>query len=1031
MDLKLQFWKVLNKTSRFCLTCLFVLLVTNVQAQEAVVKGKVTDDTGAPVPGANVIIKGTTTGTITDVNGEYTLTVPGSDAVLAISYIGFVSQEITVGSQTDIRVSLVTDISTLQEVVVVGYGTQKRSDLTGSISSIKPEDIASFPIQRVDQALQGRAAGVFVLNTDGAPGGNTMIRIRGNNSINGGNQPLIVIDGLQGGNLDALNPMDIKSVEILKDASATAIYGSRGANGVIIVTTKQGKIGKPVIDAGYNVGWQQLARKLPVLSAGDYAELYNHIRSKQTANGNIPTPVFTDAEVAGFKANGGTDWQDVVYQTGVIQNAQVSISGGTDAMKYMISANYLDHKGILKNSEYTRASLRANLSADITDWMDFGLAWNYTRENAKSADFKREVAFVSQVVNTAPRWGPTEPAFNDDGTYYRHGPYGPNDTWNPLASAVEPIHDNPVNRNNATLFLNFKIMDGLSFRVVGAGIYETAKTSNYQNLLTLTGFGENGQAIVNNSLFQRFQNSNILTYKNTWGSHDLTFTGLFEQQWEEFSSQSILANNFLVDALGFDNLGGASSTRTASSHSKRTMQSWMGRVYYAFNNKYLVTVSYRADGSSVFGSDNKWGNFPSASVAWRMSEEDFMSNSGMELKLRGSWGITGNQGINPYQTLARLTSGALYPYNGATTTDIGFGIGALANPNLKWEETTQTNIGVDMGFFGGRLTSTIDYYIKTTDDLLMPRELPGYVGVPTVLDNIGSVENKGIEIQIGADPIVGDFSWNTQLNFSANRNEVLDLGADEQITFNTTRGGYSLNEFMVLRVGEPFGTMTGYIFDGIWSTADEAEAKSYGQLPGMQRFRDINGDGQVDIDDRTIIGNGYPDFTVGWTNNLSYKNWGLNMLFLSYQGVDLFNQLRIRREVAWEGNDPRMLNAWTPENQNTDMPAYLDGATVEGEALENKYFLDGNESSRYVEDASFIRLKVIQLSYTFDQPWMERLGANRLMVYASATNLFTITDYTGYDPEVAAFASNDAGVGVDFSVYPPAKTFTLGIEFTF
>ncbi len=998
---------------------------------QTTVQGKVIDEDGETLVGVNVLVKGSTSGTATELDGTYSITVDGPTAVLQFSYTGHVVKEEVVGSRSIIDVTLLPDVETLSEITVVGYGSQRRSDLTGAITSIKSAEISTFPIARVDQALQGKSSGVYVLNTDGSPGGNALIRIRGNNSINGGNEPLVVIDGLQGGNLNSLNPNDIQAIEILKDASATAIYGSRGANGVVIVTTKLGREGKPVIDAGYNVGFQRLLRKLPVMKAGEYARIYNLIRSKQTANGNVPVPVFTDAEVAAYEANGGTDWQDVVYETGVLHNAQLGISGGSDKLKYLISGNYLDHQGILINSGYTRASLRANLSAEISDKIDFGINWNFTKENATSPSFKREVAFVEQVVNIAPRWAPTEPVYNEDGSYFRHRSYGASDTWNPLASALEPRHDNPVSRNNASIYLDFEILDGLSFKVVGGTLLENRFRREYQNQQTFTGLSNKGLGIVSESVFERYQNSNILTYDKTWDRHHVTFTGLFEQIWEEFEEDGTTASNFLVDDLGYDNLGGASSLSVWSAHNKRALSSWMGRVNYVLNDKYLLTASFRADASSVFGADNKWGYFPSASVAWRLSEEEFMKTLGnFDIKLRASWGQTGNQGISPNQSLARLSSsgGLLYPYDGATTTNIGFGIGGLANPNLKWETTTQTNVGLDLSFYGGRLTSTIDYYKKVTDDLLMPRELPGYVGVPSVLDNIGSVQNQGVEVTIGGDPVVGDFSWNTSFNLTINRNKVLDLGADDQITFNTTRGGYNLREFMVLKVGEPFGTMTGYVFEGIWGTAKEEEARSYGQLPGMQKFRDIDGDGDVDIDDRTIIGNGYPDYTIGWTNNLNYKNWGLSFMFLTFQGVDLFNQLRIRREAQWEGNDPRMLNYWTPENQNTDMPGYLDGQYVQDQQLTNKYFLDGNESSRYVEDASFIRLKTIQLSHTFTELMLEKTGLSHLRMFVSATNPFTITNYTGYDPEVAAFPENDANVGVDFSAYPPSKTYTIGVE---
>jgi TonB-linked SusC/RagA family outer membrane protein len=476
---------------------------TAVQQQR--VTGTITDaSSGEPLVGVNIVVEGTTTGTMTDINGKYTIEVPNRNSVLAISYIGYVSQRINVEGRAVIDVSFQSDVQALAEIVVTGYGTQRRSDLTGSVSSVKTEEILRLPTQRVDQALQGRTTGVFILNTDGSPGGNTMIRIRGLNSINGGNEPLIVIDGLQGGNINSLNPNDIESMEILKDASATAIYGSRGANGVILITTKLGKKGKPVIDAGYNIGIQNLSRKLPVMEAGDYARYMNFRRSLDTGQGNIPVPIFTDAEIDFYDRNGGTDWQDVVYQTGILQNTNLAISGATDQLKYMVSGNYLDHEGILVNSKYSRISLRANLSADVTKWCDFGLNYSYTKETYKSPSFRDEVAFVSQVVNNAPRWAPTEPVYDENGNYWKHrSGYGPSDTWNPLASAMEPKIDHPTYRNNANLFLNFKILKGLSFKIQGGAQYTNDYYNDYYNAKTLQGLQNNGYGNVNKNPYLR------------------------------------------------------------------------------------------------------------------------------------------------------------------------------------------------------------------------------------------------------------------------------------------------------------------------------------------------------------------------------------------------------------------------------------------------------------------------------------------------------------------------------------------------
>jgi TonB-linked SusC/RagA family outer membrane protein len=464
-NLKLLFLSHLPGRSKLVMRLMFIIvsmavmnLPVTVWAQGLKVTGTIIDaTTGEALVGVNVVVVGTTVGVSTDIAGKYTIQAPAKDASLQITYIGYVAQTIPLNGRSVIDVQLTSDVQALEDVVVVGYGTVRKSDLTGSVSSIKTAELLQMPTQRVDQALQGRTAGVFIMNTDASPGGNTMIRIRGLNSIMGGNEPLIVIDGLQGGKINSLNPNDIASMEVLKDASATAIYGSRGANGVILITTKLGQMGKPVIDAGYNVGFQNLARKLPVMTAADFATQFNKYRMTQTAQGNIPTPEFSDEEIAAYQQNGGTDWQDEVYQTGVLQNTNLSISGATDKIKYMVSGNYLDHGGILLNSQYNRISLRTNLSADITKWVDFGLNYSYIKEKYESPSFRDEVEFVSQVVNNAPRWAPTEPVYDETGNYWRHtSGYGASDTWNPVASAVEPIIDNPTYQSNANLFLNFK-----------------------------------------------------------------------------------------------------------------------------------------------------------------------------------------------------------------------------------------------------------------------------------------------------------------------------------------------------------------------------------------------------------------------------------------------------------------------------------------------------------------------------------------------------------------------------------------------
>jgi TonB-linked SusC/RagA family outer membrane protein len=1012
--------------------------------QQVRISGTITDsNTGDPLPGVNIVLEGTTTGISTDGNGKFSLNVPNLSGTLQITFIGYVTQKVPIDGRTTINVSLVSDIQALSDVVVVGYGSVRKSDLTGSVSSVKTEDLLQLPVQRVDQAIQGRTTGVFILNTDGSPGGNTMIRIRGNNSIQGGNDPLIIVDGLQGASLNQLNPNDIASMEILKDASATAIYGSRGANGVILITTKLGKTGKPVIDAGYNIGIQNLAHKLPVMSAAEFARYNNFYQSFQTAGGATPKYYFTQADIANYEKNGGTDWQDEIYNTGVMQNANLAISGATDRLKYMVSTAFLDHKGILLNSGYNRLSLRANLAADITNWVDFGLNYSYTHEKYKAPPFNSEEGDVLfQPVNDAIRWAPTEPVYDENGNYWKaRSGYGSDDTWNPVATCLETLIDYPTYQNNLNLFLNFKPMKGLSLKIMGGGTFSNSYKSKYQNTKTRNGYAQNGVGNVDNSFYNMYQNTNILTYDNTFGPHHITFTGGIEDIFSSSFGTSMEGVDFLVDQLGTDNMDGAKSVTVDSWRSKRALISFMGRVNYGLFDKYLLTLSYRADGSSVFGKNNKWGYFPSGSVAWRISQENFLKGSPVvtDLKLRVSYGITGNQGIDPYGSLAQLGSWFRYPYINGTNLNIGFGIAGIPNPNLKWETTAQSDIGVDVSLFKGRLTSTIDYYKKVTDDLLMGRELPGYVGVGNVIDNVGSIENQGIEILIGGDPLVGKFTWNTSFNITINRNKVLDLGpGTERIGWVPTSGGYSLaDDYMFLEVGQPFGLMRGWKYLGLWRSDEDAEARSYGQLPGTPKYADLSGpegvpDGYVDEFDKTIIGHGYPKFTWGFTNLLTWKGFELSALILGSQGNDLFNTLRIRRET-YEATDPKVWNYWTPENQDTDIPAHYDGQWVQDQLLQNKYIFgtSSGTTSRWVEDASFARLKTITLAYNFEQKLLNKIGFSKTRVYFSGTNLLTLTKYSGYDPEIAAYPGNDATIGVDMSVYPISKMYTFGIDFTF
>jgi len=1017
-------------------------------AAEKTIAGKVTSDDGEALPGASVVVKGTAIGATTDAEGAFKLTIPDDATTLVISYIGFMSQEITIGNQTAFNIVLVPDVATLADIVVVGYGIQKKSDLTGAIASVKGDELAQLPTQRVDQALQGRAAGVMVLNQSGAPGGATTIRIRGSSSILGGNQPLVVIDGLQGGDLNSLNPNDVESMEVLKDASATAIYGSQGANGVILVTTKKGKKGHPVVSYSYNLGVQQLRRKLDLMNAGDFARSINDFKASQDQPGNVvitPTPVFTADQIAGYDKNGGTDWQNEVYRSAAMQNHQLSVSGGGENVQYLVSGGYLNQQGILLNSAFKRFSLRANVNVDVTKWASFGLSWAGIKEVGNTPPFGEGTAIIDplgQVVSVAPRWDATVPVYDENGNYSKHpSGYGEPNMWNPVASAKEPFTENNTIRNNINAYLDFKIAKGLTLRVTGGAITRNQNNFRYLNRNTFAGYQKNGLGTVDDANYTRYQNSNILTYDKAMGRHHFVITGVAEQQVEQNKASSINANDFLVDRAGIFDLGGASTVTAISSNTKRVINSFLGRVNYSFADKYLLTASYRADGSSVFGANNKWGYFPSASVAWRISEERFLQDVSAvtDLKLRASWGVTGNQAIAPYASLSQIVSNAdtRYPYTGGGTTDIGFDIARAANPNLKWESTTQTDIGLDLGLFNGRLNLTADYYVKTTDDLLLSRQLPTYTGFPNIIDNVGSTRNKGIELSIGGDPLVGPLRWNTSFNISGNRSKVLKLSDANKLPFRTTPGaGYGISTnantaLLYLQEGQPFGQMTGWITEGTWSEADRDKAAAFGQLPGDIKYKDVNGDGFINNKDLTVIGNAFPKFIFGWNNRLSYKNFDLSFLIQGVQGNDLFNLGRVRLERPGEGTSTSLLSRWTPDNQNTSVPAFTKQSERKAAGLTNKVTVGDNRVSRWVEDASYIRLKNITLAYNFPQTLIRKVGMNRLRMYVTGQNLWTITKYTGYDPEVSSFNTNDAQIGVDFSNYPSAKTVTFGIDISF
>ena len=1054
---------IMNMKLLFILLMVGVLSVqAEVFAQSITVTGTVNDDAGISMPGVNVTVKGTTVGVVTDINGKYSINVPNRDAVLVFSFVGYISQEMVVGDQRTIEVVLNESTLQIDEVVVVGYGTQRRGVQSTAVSTVKGETLKQLPTLRTDAALQGRAAGVMVQNTDGAPGGNVTIRIRGSNSVSGGNNALVVIDGMQSGSLNTLNPNDIQSIEVLKDAAATAIYGARGANGVILVTTKRGASERPSVFYNYSIGIQNLNRKLDLLKPWEYAENINY-RAKFD-DGTVdkpyePSVYFTAADIAKIKSDGGTDWQDEIFRTGILQSHLVSLTGGTENIKYFVSGGYLDQEGIMINTNYKRYNLRTNLDMKMTSWLTAGVSLNVIKANGNVppvGEGSRYGDILGQAINTVGRFDPITPVYDEFGEYNFRALMAPTtglsyadaDVWNPVATAMETMaQDNSV-VTDINGFFDFKIMDGLTLRVSAAGSISNNDALRYYGLKTQPGSQIKGSGSLSSDQSQFFQNSNILTYDKTFGNHMITFTGVAEQQlsrWKEITNISV--QGFSTDITNIHALGSASQVNSRTNDfNKRTLNSWLGRVNYAYKERYLFSASIRADGSSVFGADNKWGYFPSVSAGWKISEEDFIKNNlswVSNLKIRGSYGQTGNQAVGAFASLANLGAGTDYPYYGRSSRDIGYRITSPANPGLKWETTEQLDLGIDIGLYNQRVTVSFDVYQKETRDLLLAKDLPRITGFNSATYNVGAIANKGIELTIEATPVISsDWQWTTGLNVSMNRSEILSLSTDLPLRVATNPGGgyqfYGSNwALKQLKVGESVDAMYGYRNLGMWTEAESAEAAKYGAMWGETKWYDADGDYKINIggDGNEVIGDANPKFYYGWNNTINYKNFGLTFLIQGSYGNDIFNAVRVRNERGGaSGLDRRAADYWSPTNTKSFNPMMRSSRELSAfEKLHPSTVSQGADSrqSRWIEDGTYIRLKNITLSYRLPVSVTKALRIEGLSVYVSGTNLLTITDYTGYDPEVSSFNRVTGGSGIDLSNYPTAKTVTFGVNLNF
>lgn len=967
------------------------------QLLEKTITGTVIDlENGEPLPGVNVVVKSTTTGTVTDVDGNYRLTVSDEADTLVFSSVGYVSEEIIIGNRTTIDVQMAPDIQSLSEVVVVGYGAVKKEDLTGSVSQVSEEEITAFPVPTADQALRGRVAGVRVTQNSGSPGARTQIQIRGGNSILGSNAPLFVVDGfpLTGG-IDFLNPADIASIDILKDASATAIYGSRGANGVVIITTKQGREGEGRINIESYYGIQTVRKRFDLLNARQFAEIAN-----EAAINDGETPPFDLDEVGDIN----TDWQDVIFRPAPIQNHTLGFSGGSEKSQYSISANYFKQEGVVISSGTQKGSLRASLNQEVNDRVTLSTNIALTRSELNNIRGDNRVDGVLSGAWSAP---PLLPPYDSAGNFtdVAQFAFSPNILQNPLAFAQvkNQLLETTILGNVAA---DIEIAEGLNLKILG-GTEQNLNTFNFYSPSILST-SPNGNASTSLNRNISYLNENILTFNRTVREVDqFTFTGGFT--WQQFTGRynTSSGSGFPNDVLQNNNLGAAEITNPNTSFiSEWTLLSWLGRINYTLNDKYLFTASVRADGSSRFGENNKWGVFPSGAFAWRLSDEAFIENLDVfsNLKLRLSYGVTGSTAVDPYQSLNQLS-----PYRATfgKSDVIGFAPGIIPNPDLRWETTAQFDAGLDMGFMNERLRITMDYYRKNTNDLLLEARLPPSLGFTTITRNLGEIQNTGFELGIGYDVLVNEFKWDLFGQLSANRNEVVNIGGVDIL-------GDGLNiplsaPINLAREGEPLGVFYGFVEDGL----DEN---------GRIQYRDLEPDGEITIADKTIIGSPYPDFIYSLNSNFSFRNFALNVFFEGVSGNDIVFATAGTLANSFRSGENQLVdvyyNHWTPENPdpNAEYPIISQTNTFE-------------VSDRFIEDGSYLRLKNIRLSYNLPVSGLDINWVRSLQLYVSGQNLLTFTNYPGLDPEVNTRGqTGDLRIGIDEKSYPSTKIYTFGIK---
>lgn len=986
------------------------------------VKGTIIDKAGNPLPGATVQVKGTTNGTQTDFDGKFSITTSQDEVTLVIQFLGFKKTEVKVtSSQKNLVITLIEDATALDEIVVVGYGTLKKSDLTGSVSTVKSEELTAYPATDPAQALQGRAAGVQIVANNGAPGSDYKVRVRGGTSINASSEPLFVVDGLVGGILPP--PEDIASLEVLKDASATSIYGSRGSNGVILITTKKGFSGKTRINVSSSYSTQEVINTLDMLNAAQFTQYV------QDAGANFSRYLGSNGETY------DTNWQDKAFRTGFIKNNSINISGGSDKIKYYVSGVLFEQEGIIKNSGFERYSLTSNINVEATEKLDVGV--NIFRRRSNTTGVRTQEAsgglFNTGIISSALLMEPDKPVFDENGNYVR----GNLDILvdNPVSQLDNNINEMQEDRSQINLFADYEIFENLKFKTTFGFTNTRSTTGDFNNTNTLIGAPVGGRASLGNSSSTTIINENYLSYTKEIGAHKLNVLGGYSYQKTTNESSFSVGQGFVSNSLSYRNLGAASDlVAIGSGIQESEIASWYGRLNYSLDDKYLVQINGRYDGASNFAANQKWAFFPSIALGWNMKNEDFLKDVSAisNLKLRASYGKTGNQAIQPYSSLARVLSGgrALNIQNNQLVNALL--PQTFENENLTWETTIQSNIGVDVSFLNNRIKFSADYYRMVTKDLLFNLPLDRIVGYIDLFytTNLGEVENKGFEMTLSTVNFDNDFKWTTDFNLSANRNKILKLPEGLPIYYDEAPTNMKLGQTLVHQEGSPVGSFWGFVYNGVLQndttlTGDGFETTAGGESFVDNNGRDANGnltgtpDGVLNGDDRTIIGDPNPDFIWGMNNTFSYKGFDLNVFFQASVGNDIYNFTRLQTDLG-AGNSnatTALLDRWTPSNTNGSVPR--------ANELRNT-----RSSSRWVEDGSYVRMKNISLGYNLPTKLTEKMKISSLRVYVSGQNLLTFTNYSGFDPEVswAGASGNSANQGLDYVSYPNAKGITLGLN---